>query len=323
MIRVILACLFFIMVPLSHADINHMPKVKQFVQYMIEKHNFEKRQLQSLFEKISINESVLSKIASPYEAKPWYIYKRLFITQDNLTKGLAFWHKYETTLTQAQQRFGIPPHIIVALLGVETKYGERPGNYRIFEALASLAFDYPPRAQFFTKELEQYLLLTKEKNLDPLSLHGSYAGAIGVPQFMPSSYRHYAIDFSGQGKVDLQRNTIDAIGSVANYLHQHGWQKNQPIVTPAKVVGHQYQKLKFLNQPKHTLARLAHFGVSATQSFAPSRRATLIKLENQNHAEYWLGFHNFYVITTYNTSPQYAMAVYLLSEQLKAHYHDK
>lgn len=302
----------------ANADITNLNSVQHFIQHMSSKHHFNRARLTNLFHQVNINPSVLEKIAAPYEKKPWYIYRKRLISDKGVSRGLTFWQDHQSTLQRAEKKYGVPADIIIAIIGVETKFGSHPGTYKVIEALSSLAFQYPPRQRFFKKELEHFLLLAREKKLNPLKLTGSYAGAIGIPQFMPSSYRHYAIDFSGRGNIDLQNNIDDVIGSIANYLYLHGWVKGDPITAPAIVDGHKFKKLKYSKKPKYSLKTLRKYGIEAPDHFSPKRKAIFVTLQNEVQKEHWLGFQNFYVITTYNTSPQYAMAVYQFSQQLLA-----
>ena len=211
----------------------------------------------------------------------------------------------------------MPEEIIVAILGVETRYGASAGKHRVIDALTTLAFDYPPRAAFFRSELAAYLLMTREEHMDPLGLKGSYAGAMGKPQFIASSYRHYAVDFDGDGVRDLLNSTADAIGSVANYFNRHNWQPGQPVVSPARVQGEAYRKILEKGPKPHSEApALADYGITV-ENPAPGLPGALIELETQNGREYWFGYQNFYVITRYNRSPLYAMAVHQLSQAIR------
>ena len=215
--------------------------------------------------------------------------------------------------------FGVPEEIITAVIGVETFYGAQSGKYRVLDALTTLAFGYPKRAEFFRDELEQYLLLTREQNSDVLNVNGSYAGAIGIPQFMPSSYRRYAVDYDRDGKIDLSGSTADAIGSVANYLKNYGWETEQAVAVPALVNSEKYRKALFTgNWPAYTVADLRTLGIVPQTSVPIYRPATLIELENKDGNEYWLGFNNFYVITRYNRSVNYAMSVLQLADEIRA-----
>lgn len=295
-------------------------QIDKFAALMASKHQVDAGFVKTTLTKAKKSETILEAIARPWEAKPWFEYYPIFLTEKRLEKGLKFWQTHEASLQRAEKELGIPAEIIVAIIGVETFYGEYKGKYKVLDALYTLGFFYPPRATFFSSELEQLFLLSKEENFDIEQLMGSYAGAMGMGQFISSSYRHYAIDFDGDGVRDLLNNPIDAIGSVANYFNQHGWKKGQAVALRAEVVGKAYKdlltdKLEY----KHTWRDIQQAGVSIVNStpIAADRSAKLFEFEQQDHKEYWLGLDNFYVITRYNHSPLYAMAVYQLSQQLK------
>ena len=231
---------------------------------------------------------------------------------------MTFWNRHAQLLERAEREFGVPPEIIVAILGVETRYGRYTGKHRVIDALSTLAFEYPPRSRFFTSELEQYLLMTREEQIDPLSLKGSYAGAMGIPQFISSSYRNYAIDFDGDGHRNLWNSPADAIGSVANYFKRHGWKPGEPVTFQTLVSGNGYEALVAKGiKPKVPLDEFSAFGVKVPEGLDLSQAAALIELETEGIPEFWIGLHNFYVITRYNHSPLYAMAVYQLSEEIR------
>jgi len=295
--------------------------VQQFIGQMTDKHNFDREQLTDLFNHVTPRKRVIASTSAPREALQWYNYRPIFVTTERAREGAQFWRQYASTLAYAQQRYGVPPEIIVAIIGVETRYGRYKGTHCVLDALSTLAFDYPRRATYFRSELENYLLLTRDAKLDPLTMKGSYAGAMGVPQFMPSSYRRYAVDANGKGYSDLINNHEDAILSVANYFNGYGWIPNAPVVASARITGVNYAKIPLqTNKPKETLAQFAHYGVYPRSAFPNDLNATLLTLEGNQGTEHWLGFNNFYVITRYNTSPLYAMAVYQLSQMIKAEY---
>lgn len=300
--------------------------VAKFISRLVRTHHFNKQKLNKLFDQVEIQPEVLEAIRAPQEAKPWYIYRDIFVDEERVQEGVTFWKRYKNTLARAEKQFGVPASIIIAIIGIETRYGEDPGEHRVIDALSTLAFKYPPRASFFKKELKEFLLLTRNMHIDPLEPMGSYAGAMGQPQFMPSSYRHYAIDFGRNGKKDLYHSTTDSIGSVANYFKRHGWKTGQPIAEPAKIVGNKFKLLKhhFENRkprkPSLTRKTLAKYGIKPTRHLKTNRLMSFIKLQGKSKSEYWLGFHNFYVITRYNTSKLYAMATIKLSKKIKALY---
>ena len=319
--------LMFAATTASAATFADRQDVQQFIDQMASKHRFSKTYLTKLFAGYSSSPDIISKISAPYEEKPWHHYRKLFITQKRIDGGVKFWQQYSSQLKKAESTFGVPAEIIVAILGVETFYGQQTGKYPVLQALATLAFDYPRRSAFFRDELEQYLLLTREQQLPADKLKGSYAGAMGTPQFISSSYRNFAIDFAKAGKIDLINNIPNAIGSVANYFKVHGWQSKQPIVYPARITGHLYKQLTLADKrnPKPTLSlnTLAQHGVHAVsnQTKSLSIQVALLELDAGNKKEYWLGRNNFYVITRYNHSAHYAMAVYELSQKIAAQYY--
>lgn len=305
--------------PVSVADsLANRPEVQTFIAEMVRKHGFDPQVLNTIFSQAQFQPDIIAAISRPAEAKPWHAYRKIFLVPKRIRGGVEFWNAHAPTLARAEQVYGVPAEIIVAILGVETLYGGNTGKHRVLEALSTLAFDYPRRADFFRRELEQYLLLAREEGIDPLSLQGSYAGAMGLAQFMPSSYRAYAVDFSGNGQRDLWTNPQDAIGSIANYLSVHGWTEGEVIVEPATVRGGQYQSLLSKElKPKLTVQQLRQQGVIPQTSISGEKKAILLELEGEGGPEHWLGFNNFYVITRYNHSPLYAMAVYQLGQEIR------
>jgi membrane-bound lytic murein transglycosylase B len=292
---------------------------KQFVDLMVDTHYFDRQVIESTLEKATKNQAILQSIAKPWEAKPWHQYYPIFLTEKRLTKGLAFWQTHQKTLARAEQETGVPAEIIVAIMGVETFYGTYLGKYSVLDALVTLGFHYPPRATFFRSELAQLFLLAKEENFDITELKGSYAGAMGWGQFISSSYRHYAVDFDGDGVRDLLNNPEDAIGSVANYFKKHHWKANADIAFKAQVSGTQYPALlsKSLKY-SHQWSQLQAAGVSITEpNLSQDMSVKLLEFAQPDNKEYWVGLPNFYVITRYNHSPLYAMAVFQFSQQLK------
>lgn len=294
--------------------------IDNFVQYMVDKHDYDEEYLYDLFDNVTVNKLVISRMNKPFEAKPWYIYQRFFLTDDRISKGTTYWQNHAATLKRAEQKYGVPASIIVAILGVETEYGNRKGNFSVLESLSTLAFNYPSRAKFFKKELEHFLLLSREQKLDPLKITGSHAGAIGLPQFMPSSYRQYAVDFSGKHQIDLVNNDQDAIGSIANYLKRNGWKRNGLIANPAVTKGTKYKDIlptsHVPKKPSITPKQLSNAGIKPAQKTTLENKLTFFDLKNKKDSEYWIGYNNFYVISRYNRNKHYAMAVYQLSNQI-------
>ena len=288
---------------------------KQFVDLMVKEHQFSREEVESTLAKANKNQAILASIAKPWEAKPWYQYYPIFLTEKRLKKGVKFWQSHQQTLARAELESGVPAEIIVAIIGVETFYGTYQGKYSVLDALVTLGFHYPSRATFFRSELAQLFLLAKEENFDITALKGSYAGAMGWGQFIPSSYRHYAVDFNGDGVRDLLNSPADAIGSVANYFKMHGWKPGQPVTVSAIIADDversvANKKLK----PRLTVAELKNKGYLPSRPIEVDQVATAMLLQGDGGEEAWLGLHNFYVISRYNHSKLYAMAVYQLSE---------
>ena len=289
-----------------------------FVGEMAERHGFDAAALGAVMGQARSQPSIVAAISRPAEAKPWHQYRPIFLTDSRVRGGVAFWDAHAETLARAEAEYGVPPEIVIAIIGVETRYGRHTGKYRVLDALATLAFDYPPRANFFRGELEHYLLLTRDEGLDPLSLKGSYAGAMGHPQFISSSYRSYAVDFDGDGRRDIWNSPADAIGSVAHYLGRHGWQRGRPVAGPARVDGRNHKGLVVRDlKPRLTADSLKEAGVEPENPLPDGALATLIELEAADGPEYWVGLDNFYAITRYNHSALYAMAVYQLSDEIR------
>ena len=310
-------------------DFSASPEVKLFLDKMASQHGFQRNALDALFAKVNHVETTiqLMKPAPPGKPKNWQAYRARFVEPVRINAGVRFWDENAAALMRAEKQYGVPADIIVGIIGVETVYGRVTGNFRVLDALATLAFDYPAtpnrvaRMAFFQGELESVLLLTRNEKIDPLSLLGSYAGAIGLPQFMPSSILNYAIDFDGDGHVDLRHSTTDAIGSVANFLTQHGWQRNDPgaIVYAAQVVSDQAWKPFIDLGLAATLTRdqLSNAGVR-TEATPPDMLFGLVDLQNGAQAtEYWLGTNNFFAITHYNRSYFYAMSVIELGRAVR------
>jgi membrane-bound lytic murein transglycosylase B len=295
------------------------PELETFIGQMVERHGFTQAELESVFRMAQFQPAIVNAISRPATSKPWYEFRPMLVTPQRVTDGVVFWNSHASTLERARKEFGVPEEIIIAIIGVETNYGVQTGKHRVLDALTTLAFDYPKRAAFFRDELEHYLLLGREQRSDLLSIKGSYAGAIGVPQFMPSSYRRYAVDFDNDGKVDLSGSTVDAIGSVANYLKGYGWETEQAIVASALVNGENYREAIYTGErPAYTMERMRKLGIAPQVAISGDRQATLIELENETGNEHWLGFNNFYVITRYNRSVNYAMSVLQLADEIRA-----
>jgi membrane-bound lytic murein transglycosylase B len=294
-------------------------QVQVFINEMVAQHGFSRGELEKIFSQAQRRDDILALMSKPVEKKlPWYEYRKIFLTQSRIEGGVAFWNQNAAILEQAAKAYGVDAQIIVAIIGVETRYGGNMGSYRVLDALSTLAFDYPPRGEFFRDELEQYLLLARVEHIDLLNTKGSYAGAMGYGQFIPSSYQRFAVDFDHDGKRDLWDSPMDIVGSVANYLHIHGWDPGATVTIRANVTGDRYESVieKGL-KPDTAVKELRTEGITPSIPLPDGTLAALLSLEQEDGPEYWLGFNNFYVITRYNHSPLYAMAVYQLSEEIR------
>jgi membrane-bound lytic murein transglycosylase B len=303
-----------------HAGYADRPEVRAFVLEMADRYAFPPAQLLALFAGARQEPSVLRLITPPRDPRmrSWRSYRQRFVDPVRIAQGLQFWRAHQATLAEAQARFGVPPELVVAIIGVETIYGRDTGNFQTLSALATLAFDYPPRAQAFRAELEQLLLLAREKRRPATDFHGSYAGALGLPQFMPSSYRRYAVDFDGDGAAELTSSPADAIGSVAHFLKQHGWREGGEVAQPVSVPAEARWLADGGVLPRHLPAELAAHGVLLPAGIEADQRTVLIDLVTPDGpTEYWLGYDNFYVLTRYNRSSFYAMAVHQLAQALR------
>lgn len=297
------------------------PQALALVDELVAEEGFERQELLALFADANRQQSILDAIARPAEkTKPWYEYRAIFLTDLRERRGREFFAEHRETLERAERETGVPAEIIVAVIGVETQYGRITGSYRVLDALSTLAFDYPRRSTFFTAELKNFLLLTRDQGFDPRDLKGSYAGAMGYGQFMPSSYRSYAIDFDGDGRIDIWNNPVDAIGSVANYFKRHGWRAGEQVISAASVSGEPgdewFVRSRADLKPRFTLAEFTAAGIRPRDELDPEALAIAMDFQLEDGLEYWLGLHNFYVITRYNHSAMYAMSVYQLSQRL-------
>lgn len=262
---------------------------------------------------------VLEAMRKPAEKTlAWHEYRRIFLKPRRIAGGARFVREHADTFKHAQSRYGVPPAVIAAIIGVETRYGDVTGDDRVLDTLATLGFDYPERADFFRSELGEFLVLAREEGINPDSMKGSYAGAMGLPQFIPSSYRAYAVDFNDNGRRDLSAEPADAIGSVANYLAEHGWQTDRDVILRARTNTGGDDLERSRRKTRYPYRRLAAAGIEAEspQTPAPDTQVGLVELEGTDGPQYWIGLNNFFVITDYNHSPLYAMAVYQLSEAI-------
>jgi membrane-bound lytic murein transglycosylase B len=297
----------------------HRADVKGFIEEMAHQHAFNKRQLRKLLAAAQSQPAILAAMDRPAEkAKLWYEYRPIFLSDKRIREGTEFWLAHRQELDRASVRSGVAPEYLTAILGVETSYGRTTGSYRVLDALATLAFDYPPRAKFFRDELEQFFLLTRDFDFDPLTIKGSYAGAMGAPQFMPSNYRRFAVDANADGRIDLWTNWSDVCASVGNYLKEHGWNAGEPVlseasVEPTKPVELDGRKLSL----EETVGSLQAKGVNFDSSMPPEAPALLIAVDEPDGQHWRVGYNNFYVITRYNHSALYAMAVYELAAAIK------
>lgn len=301
----------------GYADHDDAPA---FIQRMVKNHGFSAVEVRRILDEAKQQEKVLDAMKRPAEkALPWYKYRTIFMNNDRIDRGAEFMQRHHATLQAAEDQYGVPAEIIVAIVGVETWYGRNTGSFRVLDALATLAFDYPSRAVFFRSELEHFMLMCREEKLDPAKPMGSYAGAMGLPQFMPSSFRSYAVDFNGNGRRDLWNETEDVIGSVANYLASRGWRRGEAVA--AQVMGDTDAAEDFEFSRLEPLGRFGDItsaGIRVSLKAASETPAGVLELEGDNDDEYWIALKNFFVITTYNRSPMYAMAVFQLGQAVKA-----
>jgi len=289
------------------------------VNTMSKEDGFPKEELIAILSTSKVDQKTIDLMNRQYEALPWHKYRDLFINQARIDKGIEFWKENEATLNAAYKKYGVPPEITVALIGVETHYGTRMGDRRVLDSLVTLTADYPRRSAFFGSELRTFLNTARKEKIAPDSVMGSFAGAIGIPQFMPTSYEAYSVDFNNNGRRDLVNEMEDAIGSVANYLSVHGWKRSQKIFASvnSSLSGAAKEKVSKRAKPKHSLADLDALGVEFSKNGA-SDKVALLALSAQQGKTYFVGFRNFYAITRYNPSINYAMAVTELSMQISA-----
>tara|TARA_E500000178_G_C17038175_1_gene764740 strand:+ start:4020 stop:5024 length:1005 start_codon:yes stop_codon:yes gene_type:complete len=318
-VRALLLSLSLLLTPVALADYSDHPQAEALIDRVAAR-GVDREWLGRTLSSANRQESILKAISRPAEkSKPWADYQDIFLTDQRTKEGVAFWSKYEESLNQVSASTGVPAEVIVAIIGVETYYGRIMGSYRVIDALSTLAFDYPRRSKFFTKELEVFLELAWASDLSIDTMKGSYAGAMGLGQFMPSSYRAYAKDFDGDEVIDIWANPGDAIASVANYFVKHGWRSGGSVVAKASFAdGREAAIFDQGLKPVKTIDQLQSAGLVPQTAIAGDVLATPIAFEGKQGDEYWLGLHNFYVITRYNHSAMYAMAVLQLSEALRA-----
>lgn len=290
-----------------------------FIDELVQEEKFDRVEVTQLLKQATVQQSILDAMSRPAEKRlQWHQYRKIFLKSNRIDGGVEFWNQHREILERAEQKFGVPAEIIVAIIGVETRYGGNTGSYKVLDALVTLGFHFPNRSEFFKKELKEYLILCREEGFDPLLPTGSYAGAMGQSQFISSSYRHYAVDGNADGKRDLWSSPEDIIFSVANYFAEHGWKSGEPITTPATVAGEQYLAVLTPGlKPSLSVSAIQEQKVSFDANLPGDAPAKLLELEQPDQMEYWLALHNFYVITRYNHSHLYAMAVYQLSQAIK------
>ena len=297
------------------------PAIAAFIDELAAAHKFDRHQLRRWFAQARVQHGILKAIANPTTALPWHAFRESHVTAARINGGLEYWRRYASTLAKASAEFGVPEELIVATIGIESFYGRLAGKSKVFDALATLAFYYPPRAERFRGELAEFLLLTRELKMDPLSIRGSYAGALGVPQFLPSSYRRYAVDFDNDGRRDLWESR-DAIGSIANYYKSYGWRPGEPVLDAieqtAEGPSEEFKVLLERGINLHTtVAAIRRTGATSAYVVADDMPAAVFAAETEAGMRYWIGFNNFYVITRYNRSVNYALAVHELAQQLR------
>ena len=310
-IRFYLLLLLLVVLPSAAAD---LPGIPLFIDEMVAKHQFKRAELVQVLQRAQYKQAVIDAISKPATIKPWPEYRAAFINDKRINGGVKFWSQYETALKLAEKQYGVPQEIIVAVIGVETLYGRNAGKFSTLDALTTLAFSYPPRAEFFRSELENYLLLAREQEWELFKVQASYAGALGIPQFMPSSYLKYGVDFDNDDVVDLLDDPVDAIGSVANYLNKYGWQRGELVAVRANV----NEKICAGNiSGARSVASWPEDGISPVVPVAGDKLALVLDFTVAEGKEFWLAFNNFQTITLYNNSIFYAMSVYQLAEAVR------
>lgn len=300
-------------------DVNR-PEVRSFIDAMVKDFDYDRSFVEDAIAEAETQQKIIDAISRPAERSlNWTEYRAIFLTDERIEAGARFWEDNRQDIDRISMETGVSPEILVGIIGVETYFGRITGNYRVLDALTTLAFDYPPRAKFFTRELQEFLLLVREEQIDAAQPTGSYAGAMGRPQFMPSSFRAYAVDSSDDGRRDIWENWQDVLGSVANYFLRHGWQANDEVAAKA-VLGSRWQGEPPKNtlKPTNTVASLSQQGVEFATGMPGEHTAQLVTLDTDAGNEYWVGMHNFFVITRYNRSVMYALAVHQLGQAIAA-----
>jgi membrane-bound lytic murein transglycosylase B len=313
-----LLCFFCTLSQAANALDVERSDVRQFISTMVEKHGYDGDDLAAVLKNAESQEAILTAISRPAEKMlAWHEYRKIFLTPERIKAGADFWHEHKDDLRRISEETGVSCEILVGIIGVETYFGRITGKYRVLDALATLAFDYPPRSQFFMRELEEFLLLVREERMEATAATGSYAGAMGAPQFMPSSFRAYAVDSNADGKRDIWGDWQDVIGSVANYFVAHGWEPQKSVVTQASL-GTAWKGELPANvlTPTETVDSLSRQGVMFAASLPGTYKSQLLTLAGADGDEHWVGFHNFFVITRYNRSVMYALAVHQLGQEI-------
>ncbi|KAF0815064.1 Membrane-bound lytic murein transglycosylase B [Andreprevotia sp. IGB-42] len=320
----LVAALFALLSLSAHADdaLLARPEVQDYLNQLSTSQGFDRADLDALFARIETKSNIVGILDKPSTSRPWYQFRENFIEKNRIIGGARFMRRYKSTLDEVAARYGVPAEVITSIIGCETLYGRNTGSFRVLDALTTIAFDYPRRADFFKNELTEFLLLAREEQEDPLSFMGSYAGAMGWPQFMPSSFRKYAVDWNGDHHRDIWGTPEDAIASVANFLVAHGWQKGGPIMQPANVGGDEIAGLladKF--NLHYTVGELMQKGVAPLAEADAKQQAVLFALETEpGFTRHYLGYANFYAITRYNRSTLYASAVTGLADAIRDAY---
>ena len=294
----------------------------EFIDLMVSRHGFSRDEVTRTLYKAQLRRPILEAISRPAEKTlNWSEYRAIFVKPSRIEGGVAFWRRHADTLARAEREYGVPPHIIVAILGVETRYGAITGKYRVLDALHTLGFHYPRRGKFFREQLNHFLRFSREEKIDPVVPTGSYAGAMGMPQFMPDSFRVYAVDFDGDGRRDIWNNPQDVIGSVANYFVKKGkWKRGQPVTFPTSGANASHKAFVDAGaKPRLKSAKLAAAGIDVSK--VPQGAAvSLLEFSTHDGKEYWIGMDNFYAIMRYNPRTKYALAVYQLAEAIRERY---
>jgi len=316
-LRLILTMLLAAGQPSLAVDVQR-DNVSAFIDSMVSDYEYDRATLESVLLQAETLDSILEAISKPAEkTKTWQEYRAIFLTESRIEAGAQFWREHRQVLQGISEETGVPCEILVGIIGVETYFGRRTGSYRVLDALATLAFDYPPRAKFFRRELQEFLLLVREEGMEAADATGSYAGAMGAPQFMPSSFRAYAVDASDDGKRDIWGNWQDVIGSVANYFVRHGWQGDDQVVAQASLSRPWSQEPpQHILRPENTVSSLSGLGVMFATDLPADHETQLLTLDGADGEEHWVGFHNFFVITRYNRSVMYALAVHQLGQEI-------